>query len=85
MMVEYIRLWGYPSSPCSLLLWSSAYLLTHQAVHVPGCLNSVEDLLSRGNLFPRDALAHQWPWNLLYALPPVVLIPPTLERMRWEG
>ena len=29
-----------------------------------------------------DALAHKWPQELLYAFPPLELIPPTLERIR---
>ena len=29
-----------------------------------------------------DALAHKWPGDLLYAFPPLVLISPTLERVR---
>lgn len=32
-----------------------------------------------------DALAHQWPDTLLYAFPPIALIPPTLARVRDKG
>ncbi|XP_059199216.1 uncharacterized protein LOC131979287 [Centropristis striata] len=32
-----------------------------------------------------DALAHAWPRELLYAFPPLALIPPTLSRVREHG
>lgn len=32
-----------------------------------------------------DALAHRWPKTLLYAFPPIALIPPTLARVREGG
>ena len=32
-----------------------------------------------------DALAHAWPHELLYAFPPLALIPPTLSRVREHG
>ena len=32
-----------------------------------------------------DALSHDWPGGLLYAFPPLSLIPPLLERVRMEG
>ena len=32
-----------------------------------------------------DALAHEWPKELLYAFPPLELIHPTLERTRLQG
>ncbi|XP_029937836.1 uncharacterized protein LOC115380768 [Myripristis murdjan] len=32
-----------------------------------------------------DALAHAWPHVLLYAFPPLALIPPTLSRVREQG
>ena len=32
-----------------------------------------------------DALAHDWPKGLLYAFPPLSLIPPVLERVRAQG
>ena len=32
-----------------------------------------------------DALAHVWPQELLYAFPPLSLIPPTLNRVREQG
>ena len=32
-----------------------------------------------------DALAHDWPEGLLYAFPPLSLIPPVLERVRTQG
>ncbi len=32
-----------------------------------------------------DALAHAWPHELLYAFPPLALIPPTLSRVREYG
>ncbi len=32
-----------------------------------------------------DALAHAWPHELLYAFPPLALIPPTLARVRGHG
>ena len=32
-----------------------------------------------------DAMAHEWPEGLLYAFPPLSLIPPTLERVRGQG
>ena len=32
-----------------------------------------------------DALAHKWPQDLLYAFPPLELIPPTLERTRTQN
>lgn len=33
-------------------------------------------------LLGTDTLTHQWPHTLLYAFPPVRLIPPTLDRAR---
>lgn len=32
-----------------------------------------------------DALAHQWPQDLLYAFPPFTLLPPLLRRIRVDG
>ena len=32
-----------------------------------------------------DVLAHEWPQVLLYAFPPLALIPPTLARVRERG
>ena len=32
-----------------------------------------------------DALANSWPQGLLYAFPPLHLIPPVLERVRTSG
>ncbi len=31
-----------------------------------------------------DAMAHQWPWGLLYAFPPFCLLPSLLQRVRVE-
>lgn len=32
-----------------------------------------------------DALAHEWPYALLYVFPPLSLIEPTLQRVRKRG
>uniref|UniRef100_A0AAV2K2P3 ribonuclease H n=1 Tax=Knipowitschia caucasica TaxID=637954 RepID=A0AAV2K2P3_KNICA len=79
------------------LLWAALHLLSLRARHVPGARNVGADRMSRGGplqdewgLAPRpplgvDALAHYpWPGGLLYAFPPVRLLPVLLRRIEQE-
>ena len=128
-----VRSLGLHRMAHEIWLWASANLLSLEAQHVAGRLNTAADLMSRGgpraedwslnprlaalvwslfgtpqvdlfaternhkcdlwfSLFPSDnpplgldALAHPWPDALLYAFPPVRLIPSILDRIRDSG
>ncbi|KAK2891979.1 hypothetical protein Q8A73_017644 [Channa argus] len=79
-----------------LLLWAHSHLRSIRAVYIPGVLNTAADTMSRGGAPPRgmardspplgvDAFSHcPWPRRLLYAFPPVPLIPRLLDRVREE-